>query len=231
MAFSINNAPLTGNEGYLYKFSLGSEVDGDGSTALAVGYHLVTAVAAVTGFPGETTGDEIRVGDVLRVQTGITITPVVGDKTKPITLTPLCDISSWNANFTKDEIETSRFCDDLKSYAGGKADLSGSMTGITTMNVTTEPDSFLNRFIDIAKQDGDTSYDVYEQTSDDLLVYLVSSKGRTGLDEFGLWAAVEVFTAGLGGDQNSAQTFESSFRNKSGSEVNTLLLRIAHTPS
>jgi hypothetical protein len=136
-------------------------------------------------------------------------------------------VSSWNATLSADEIETTTFCDEIKSYARGKTDLQGSLSGIVTANVTTEEDGFLNRFLDVAQQDGATSYDVFTADSGDLLVYLVSSRGDSTADEFGLWAPIEVFGAGLGGDQASAQTFDSSFRIKSDGEVNVLLTKFA----
>jgi hypothetical protein len=228
MAFNTGIEKLTGKQGYIYKFTLGAEVEGDGIAALDVGYHVVVTVGSPTGFPAVANGgSSIRPGDLIKVRASDTITPETGDATKPVTLEDLCDVSSWTATLSADEIETTTFCDQVRTYARGKTDLQGELSGIVTANVTTEEDGFLNRFLDIAQQDGSTSYDVFTADSGDLLVYLVSSIGDSGADEFGLWAPIEVFGAGLGGEQASAQTFDSSFRIKTDGEVNVVLTKFA----
>lgn len=228
MAFSGDGRKLTGSDGTIYKGELGAEVSGDGVTALSVGEYIVTAVAAVTGFPAAASGgDEIRVGDYIIVKTGQTITPEVGDDVKPLTLTELCDVTSWTLPFTKDEIETSTFCDDIKTYEPGKADAQGSISGITTIGTTTDEGGFLNQFIDVIKQDGETSYDVFESSSELLLAKLVANKNSSKGDDIFVFAPVNVYGASIGGDQSSAQTFDSNFRIASSAEVNTALYRVA----
>lgn len=225
--FTGDGRKLTGNDGTVYSGAIGAEQTGDGATALPEGLYLVSAVGDPTGWPSETTGDSIRIGDLVKVRSGVTITPETGDKYKAVTLTERCDISSWTLPFTADEIETTTFCDTVKTYEAGKADASGSMSGITTIGTTTDETGFLRQFIDIIKQDGSTSYDVYEQTNEVLFAYLVANKNLSKGDEIAVFAPINIFSASIGGDQAGAQSFDTSFRVASYNGINPALYRFA----
>jgi hypothetical protein len=228
MAFSGDGRKLTGSDGTIYKGELGAEIAGDGVTALPEGEYIVTSVAGTSSFPAPALGGTtIRVGDYLVVKSGDTITPAVDDDVKPVTLSELCDVTSWTLPFTKEEIETTTFCDDIKTYETGKADAQGTLSGITTIGTTTDEGGFLNQFIDVIKQDGDTSYDVFESSADLLLAKLVANKNNNKGDDIFVFAPVNVYGASIGGDQASAQTFDSNFRFASSAEVNVGLYRVA----
>lgn len=231
MAFAGDGRKLTGSDATVYTGTLGSEVTGDGTTPMAVGYHVATAVTdSSPGFPQPTDGGlSIRVGDVIQVRTGQTITPVAAESWKPITLSELCDISSFTMPFAADEIETTTFCDIIKTYEVGKVDVSGTMSGITTIGTTTDQTGFLGQFIDIIRQDGAVSYDVFAQNSALLFGYFVANKNQTKGDEIAVFAPINIFGASIGGDQASAQTFDTSFRFASSDDVNPALYRFSYT--
>jgi hypothetical protein len=117
--------------------------------------------------------------------------------------------------FTSDEIEITGFCDDFKKYIAGKDDAQGSMTGIFRIGTTDKTDgiAIARTFIDIVKQDGGDSVDVYEKVKGAKLVELVMNKeGKTG-DYYSIYAGVELFAFNNGAEQGAnAQTFDSSFR-------------------
>lgn len=215
MAFTGDGRKLTGSDGTIYKATFGTEVTGDGIATLPVGIHLITAVAGPTGWPvvsGATGAVAIEAGYLIRARTGVTITPAIGDKYKTVTLSELCDIASWTLPFTADEIETTTFCDLVKTYEVGKTDIAGSVSGITTIGTTTGPGGFLQQFTDIIQQDGSTSMDLFKKESAVLFGYFVANDNTSKGDELAYFAPINVFSASLGGDQGSAQTFDSSVR-------------------
>jgi hypothetical protein len=231
MAFTGDGQALTGAQGTIYTASLGTEESGDGATALDAGLYLITAVdGTTTGWPANSGADgaaDISAGYILRVRDADTITPESGDSYKAITLTERCDVTSWNLPFTADEIEVTSFCDTVKTYAKGKADASGSISGVVKVGTTTGPEGFLRQFIDVVQQDGSTSIDFYDKTSEILLAYLVANKDTSLADEVGLFLPINIFGAGIGGDQASAQSFDGSFRIANYPEVKPALYRFA----
>jgi hypothetical protein len=227
MAFLGDGRKLTGKNGTIYKGTLGTEIAGDGSTPLPIGTYIVTGVAATTAFPSNTDGAEIRVGDPITVRSGITITPAVDDDVKPLTLSELVDISSWELPFTADTIETTTFSDIVKTYERGKTDAAGSLQGIVTIGTTTDDGGFLNQFIDVVKHDGSTSYDVYVQTEELLIAELVANKESSKGDEISVFAPINIYGASIGAAQDAAQAFTSDFRIASSDDVNLVLYRVS----
>jgi len=145
-----------------------------------------------------------------------------------ITLTARCDASGVTLPFTADEIETTTFCDGQKTYEVGKTDAQGTISGITTIGTTTDEDGFLGQFIDVIKQDGSTSYDVFEATSEVLFLYFVANKTTSKGDEIAVFLPVNIFSASIGAsDPSSAQSFDTNFRIASYDGVNPALYRFA----
>jgi len=212
MAFTGNGRRLTGRDSKFYGATLGVEVTGNGSLAMPVGLHIVTAVAVASGYPDPTTGEGITAGRLIRIRTGDTITPAVGDKYVPLTLTQRCDIVSWSGTMTKAEIDVTTGCDDFSTFEPGLTDFSLSATGMTTIGTTTGPAGWLSQFIDIIEQDGDTSYDVKESSSEILFGWFVVNSNTNKGDEIGIFCPINIYSTSLGGDLGSAQSFETSIR-------------------
>jgi hypothetical protein len=217
MAFFGDGRKLTGNDGLVYKATLGTEVTGNGATAMPVGLHLVTAVKTTgSGYPasvgGAGAGEGIQAGRLIRIRTGQTVTPTSDDKYIPLTLVTECSLTSFTLPFTAAEIGTTTFCDDIMTYEPGKVDMSGTMEGIVTIGATTGANSFLNRFIDVVQQDGITSYDVYESSPSVYFGYFVVNKTTTKGDELAVFAPINIYAMSLGGGMTDAQSFSSGFR-------------------
>jgi hypothetical protein len=213
MAFLGDGRKLTGSDGLIYKGTLGTEVTGDGIVILN-GLYLVTAVSGTTGWPtavgaGSTA---ITAGRIIKAVTADAIKPKVGDKYKPITLAQMCDITSFTMPFSAAEIDVTTFCDDIMTYEVGKVDMQGTLNGITTIGTTTDPGGFINQFIDVIKQDHNTTYEVYESSSSVLFGYFVINKNTAKGDTLAVFAPINVFGASLGGEMSGAQSFDSSFR-------------------
>lgn len=220
MAFVGNGQKLIGNDGTVYDVVLGTETAGDGATPLSEGLYIVTAVAAAaSGWPG-TSGasgaDSITAGRLIEVRdTDTAITPALTDKYVPITATELCDMSAWSLSFSSDEVDITSFCSDFKVYRAGKDDASGTVNGIFTLGVTDKLTGFslARNFIDIVRQDGGDTYDVYEKTKGAKLARFVMNDVFTIGDYMDVFLPIEFFGFNLGAEQGAnAQTFDSSFR-------------------
>jgi len=213
MAFTGNGTKLIGDDGFLQNAEYGAEVLGDGATVLPVGTYMIINVAGTSGFPAPASGGTgAAVGDILVVKTGDSITPAVDDDVVTLTLTDQCDVTSWAMEFTKDEIDTTTICDDIKTYRAGKADMSGSVNGIYTTGLTNDKTGKFREFIDIAEQDGDASFDRFEKQENILLGTFFLNKDTNKADEQYIVAAYQIYAQGAGGELGNSQTFSGSFR-------------------
>lgn len=212
MAFFGDGQKFVGDDGLVQKATFGAVVNGDGATPLPTGLYLVLAVAAVSGFPPNTVGADIAVGDFLLVDAGVAIVPQVGDVVVTVTVEDLCDISSFTIPFEKASIDVTTLCDTIKKYRSGKADMNGSMNGIFTAGISDEADGFLRQFIRIAKQDGSTSFDSYAQQDSILLGIFYINANSNIADRMAIIAPFILFGYSVGGEMGSAQSFKSSFR-------------------
>ena len=212
MAFEGAGAKLVGNDALVQKGTFSTEITGDGATALNAGLYLILSVAAVSGFPPNTTGDAVAAGDFLLVDATVTITPEVGDNLVLVTVETLCDISDFKMMFSSPEIDTTTQCNDIRVYRKGKNDMSGTMNGVFTVGTSDEVEGFLNQFIRIVRQDGSTSFDSYEKDDSILLgLFYINSKVDVA-DRMGVIAPFVLFGYDVGAEQDSAQAFSSTFR-------------------
>jgi hypothetical protein len=208
-----NGTKLIGKDSRFYRAAIGAEVLGDASTALPDGTYLIINVAAISTFPPTAGGGTAAAaGDVLVID-GVTVTPAVDDDVATLTLTALCDISSWTMEFTKEEVDVTTLCDLQKKYRAGKADMAGTAEGIFKMGTTDDPtNGFLRQFIDIVQQDGSTSFDRYVSQDEILLGFFYVNYDTSIGDQMYVVAPFQLFVNSLGGASDAAQGFSGSFR-------------------
>jgi hypothetical protein len=219
MAFKGDGQKLIGDDGTVFDTELGTEASGDGATPLAEGLYIITAVGGTSGWPGTSGASgaaQVGVGRIIEVRaTDTAITPEADDKYVPLTVSELCDLSAWSLSFTSDEIEITGFCDDIKKYRAGKDDAQGTMNGIFRLGTTDKTDGLklANSFIDILRQDGGDTVDVYEKAKGPKIVRLVLNKKFDIGDYMSVITPLELFGFNLGAEQGAnAQSFDSSFR-------------------
>jgi hypothetical protein len=213
MAFQGDGTKLTGDDGFLKKATFGTEIPGDGVTALPVGTYLVTKVAAASSFPTTALGGTgIAEGDILDVKTGVTITPAVDDDVVTLVLTDQCDISSWTMEFTRPEIDVTTLCNPQKVYRAGKVDMSGTLNGMYVTGTSDSVTGLLRQFLDIAKQDQDQSFDRFTKQDAILLGFFYLNRDTNIADEQLVIAPYQSYGYSLGGEQESAVTFSAPFR-------------------
>lgn len=214
MSFNGDGTKFTGDDGFVQYAVKDSEIAGDGATPLpAPGVYLVTKVAAVSSFPSTAlSGEAIAPGDFLVLKAGDSITPAIDDDVISFITTDQCDLSSFQMEFTKEEIEVTTLCDLQKKYRAGKADMAGTLNGIFTAGISDATDGILRQFLRIVKQDGDQSFDSFAQQEAILLGFFYINNDLNIADDMYVVAAFQIYGTSLGGEIGSAQSFSASFR-------------------
>lgn len=197
---------LSDLDGTLQKASFGTEIVGDGTTAIpSDGLYLVTAVASSgTQLLGATVG--------YLVYLTTSDTPATGDNVKPVTLVDLCSVQNASVEFSKDELETTTLCDTQKVYETGRTDVTGSFDGIAVAG----SDEFLeiqNKFIDTAIQAGGSV--TISEANDDIFYLNLRTFDGDATNNIRSQAYIfpaKITSSSAGVSQGSAQTFSSGFR-------------------
>ena len=194
---------LVGKDGEVYAATKGTLVEGNGSTALTDGYYIVAAIAATSSaLPAG-----LQAGYVFKGSAEIT--PAEGDNVIPLTLTRKCDITNFSVEYSADEIDVTTLCDTQRSYRAGFTDATGTLEGITTINVS---EYLMSKFIPIVTQTGET-VEVTEIDGETLIMRLVLNKPSAGGDVMSYFAPIAVTSYNIGATVDDAQTYTANFRN------------------
>ena len=194
---------LVGKDGEVYAATKGTLVEGNGSTALTDSYYIVAAVAATSSaLPAG-----LQAGYVFKGSAEIT--PAEGDNVIPLTLTRKCDITNFSVEYSADEIDVTTLCDTQRSYRAGFTDATGTLEGITTINVS---EYLMSKFIPIVTQTGET-VEVTEIDGETLIMRLVLNKPSAGGDVMSYFAPIAVTSYNIGATVDDAQTYTANFRN------------------
>ena len=203
---------LVGHDGKVYQASKGAVVTGDGTTALTKGafYVPLNILASSSGFPTNTQKGVVIVGD------GVS-KPKATETYIPLTLSSQCDITSAGIEFTKDEIDITTLCDDIKKYASGFTDATGTLEGITTLDLS-EP--MIAKFVTVQKQASGGTITVIDKNDDPLVLVLELNKvNASDADRALFFAPITLNGYNLGVAINEAQTFNSGFRIAQDNEI------------
>jgi len=168
---------LSGSKNYLHWGTLGSEVEGDGSTPLAEeSFYKITAIAATSSaWPATAV-----VGDIIYNKPALT--PAVDDKAKPITLKKLGFVTNVPQSANKESFEDTVQTDDMKSFEeGDKPEGSGNVDGYFITG-DSEVDEILKRFFRIATDDGAGSQ-VYTPTGIGTIHFFLGRNETTTIGE------------------------------------------------
>ena len=194
---------LVGKDGEVYAATKGLLVEGDGATPLTEGYYIVAAVASTSS----TLPNGLKPGYVFKGSAEIT--PAEGDNVVPLTLTKKCDITNFSVEYTADEIDVTTLCDTERNYRAGFTDATGSLEGITTINVS---EYLMSKFIPIVTQSNET-VTVTEIDGNSLIMRLVLNKQTAGGDVVSYFAPVAITSYNIGATVDDAQTYTANFRN------------------
>jgi hypothetical protein len=168
---------LAGTKNYLYIGALGSEISGDGATALPTeAYHKITSIkSSGTAWPATA-----EVGDVIYNKPALT--PETDDDCKPFTLTKLGFVTNVPQSGSKEKFEDTVQTDDAKSYEeGDKPELTGTIEGYF-LHPDSNVDDILNRFFRVVSDDGAGTY-TYEPTTTGTLHFFLGRNETTTVGE------------------------------------------------
>ena len=208
---------LTGRNGKVYQATKGEIITGNGETVLTKGkfYIPLTIAATGSGFPENTQVGIVLVGDG-------TFAPTETETYIELTLTSQCDIRSGSVEFSNDEIDITTLCDDLMTYAPGFTDATGSLEGITTLNLS-EP--MIAKFVTVQKQDATGAITVIDKNDDPLVLVLnINKTDNSEADYAAFFAPITLNGYNLGVQINEAQTFTSNFRIAQDNELKPCLI-------
>ena len=208
---------LVGKDGKVYRGVKGTEITGNGTTTLEKGkFYVATAIAETgSGFPQGVVKGRIFVGNG-------TSAPTENDKYFELTLISQCDVTSASVEFTNDEIDVTTLCDEIRRYRSGFTDASGSIEGITTLDLT---ESTISKFVSVQKQDAQGAITVIEKNDDVLILALELNK----VDNSDADRAIFFTPAVLNGYNlevaiDDAQTFTSDFRIAQDNDIRPVLV-------
>jgi len=132
------------------------------------------------------------------------------------TFTTVADCSSFDMQFSADEIEVTVLTDGVKKYRKGKTDLSGTVRGINIISEMKKAGSILNRFLRVVVGDklsvADAVLNNVDESSFYIKAMLQDDEVTTGEEAVFLFGEIELFGYSLGADMGSAQEWESGLR-------------------
>ena len=213
---------LVGTDGQLVSVTFGEEVT---SGALGEQWYRVTGIAASSGIPAAVNVNDLIWGD------GITLDPN-GDAVEPLEETIQADITSFNIEITRNEIDVTTLTDSTRRYRGGKTDMNGSLEGITSIGDTDNPGWVMNKVMAINRTDAAGAVTVDDV--DEAAVYIkgvIQKDVSPGEREAFIWARIFVLGSTIGASGEDAQSFSANFRIAPGEPDPTIYIREIAVPS
>lgn len=210
---------LKGKDGKVSTGTLGTAIDGDGSTPLAEGFYVAgTILSSGSGLPTGLQTDYTFKADS-------TITPETGESVKLFTLTDQCDIVSVTLTSAGEEIDMTTLCDDEKVYDVGFDDFTGSLEGITTVDVS---EDFLNRAFDIVDQANDlASVTITDKNNDTLYLRTeLKQENSDSVPQLFFMAPIKITQLEQGVAVEGRQTFSAQFRITKDDDVKPCLYKL-----
>lgn len=197
---------LVGRNGKISVGVKGSEVDGDGATPLVTdGWYVAkTILASGSGLP---TGLEV---DILFQAAG-TETPEIGETVIPFTFTDQCDIVSCSIDKAIEEIDVTTLCNTEKEYEVGRSDLTGTLNGIMTLDVS---ELWINKgWVTVSQTADRDTVTISEINTDTVYLRIEVQKSQAGSVPFACYFAPVIINGnGSGVQVDGAQTFSGGFR-------------------
>ena len=208
---------LTGRDGKVYQAVKSAVITGDGSTTLTKGtfYVPLTIATASSGLPANA-----QIG-VPFVAAG-TETPTENETYISLTFNSQCDVTSAGVEFEKDEIDITTLCDDIMTYAAGFTDATGTIEGITTLNLS-EP--FIAKFVTVQVQDETGAITTTAQNDDTILLVIELNKIDNSDANRALFIApITINSYNIEATINEAQTYTSGFRIAQDNDIKPALI-------
>lgn len=227
---------LIGEDGAIYLKSLSVEivgdatktldelVGGDASSGAGKGFYQVVAIAETGSYFA---WEDVEKKDYFYNKGDGVLAS--GDIAVPVIL--LADdeedtsIKSFDISLSKDKIDVTTIADrKQKTYRMGKADASGTMSGITSV----ANDVIKNRFMDVLTVKADGTFEMKRKTNDELyFVGYLNDEEVSGDTLVAVVGKIEVESGSLGASDGSAQEFSSGFAPSSGDRLQIINIVLA----
>lgn len=207
---------LIGRDGEVYTVTKEPVTSGDGTTTLTDAYYVATAIAEESGLP-----DGLKTGYIFKGTPSMTLKE--GDKVIKLNISKRCDIRNISIEYNADEIDITTLCDDEKNYRPGFVDASGSMDGITTIDVS---EDIMNKFMPVLTQNMTLSgVNIKEINGDSLLIKFELNSPKAGGDVMSYFAPIAITSYTIGAQIDSEQTFTSNFRITKDEDIKPVILK------
>lgn len=222
---------LIGNDGAVYLIDAKvAEVTGDDTKTLdelvdsgtkgdktAEGFYKVVALASTTSaLTGLAVGDYFYNDGSLVLKTGDKVLPIaminkIGEDTS---------IKGFEISLTRDKTELTTMSDTLKTYRMGKADASGTMTGITTVN----EDVLKNKFLDVITVSNAGAFTKSKQNNTPIYFvgFLNADKDVANGTLVAVVGRIDIESGNLGATVGNAQEFSAGFAPFSGDKLQVI---------
>ena len=223
---------LVGSDGKLVTVVVGDAVSGDSTDDLdelaggtsgdesGKGWYEVVAIAETTpAIP-----DGLSVGELFWDDGSLVL--ATGDEVSLLTETEQADVTSFNLEVSKAEIDVTTLSDGVRRYRTGKIDMTGSLEGITTIGKTDSSGWVINNFMPVIEQASAGTVTVSSIDDSPIFIKGVLQKDTdSGEKEAFFWAKINLLGASLGASGEDAQSFSSSFRIAPGDPEPTYYVR------
>lgn len=214
----------SGKQSILFDQSKGTLIEGDGIAALADdSLFMINAYAAVSALPLE--DNNSTVGRVFKTpDSGNAITPAVGDDVFPLTLTKICKADVTIAT-EKGTIDVTDDCEQGYNamIVDGFTDISGDISAFEKFNVpgggiVSIQRGYLNRFFDIADDDGAGVYALTQKNDDDILLAILQNSDQITVGDIQSWLLIPAILSSLSLDKplKGVQGFNMSWTKAQG---------------
>lgn len=221
---------LMGNDGYVVLGQIGDPFTGDATDSLdelaggdaasgdGKGFYQVAAIAeSDSAFDW----DDPEVGDYLWDDG--TLVLATGDEAIPLPKTPDGSVKSFEIPFTKDKIDTTVLIDRQKTYRMGKADASGTMTGVTKVGHEILSDRFLDR-LDVAS-DGSKAM-TRQVTTPAYFIGFLQGNEIPGEKMIAVVGRVDFESFSYGAQDGNAQEFNTGFAPVAGDRLQKVNIEV-----
>lgn len=226
---------LIGNDGAIYIGSIGVAFVGDGTKTLdelaegtvasgaGKGFYQVDAISSASSF-FDWSG--VEVGDYFYDDGKGELAS--GDKAVPVALLNSqqedTSIKGFEISLSKDKIDVTTLTDKQKTYRMGKADASGTMTGVTTVG----NDTMKRRFMDVLDVSSTGTFTMKRMDNTPLyFVGFLNAEEVAGDTLVAIVGRIDIESGNLGATDGSAQEYSSGFAPYAGDRLQAINIALA----
>ena len=139
--------------------------------------------------------------------------PKKGDRFRILNLDHVADASSWSLAVTQGEIDVTKLKDRFRKFRLGKKDAQLTLASIFTLGESNKAGGIVNRNMKLVTRKKDGTYFVSDEANRSL--YMLGYVNKAALpqeDDAFVFAQIYLYNMRLGGQSDSAQSYDASGR-------------------